>query len=414
MLTVIGSIFSLLLGVAILLVGIGLLGTLLAVRAGVEHFSDTVTGVVMSAYFLGFAAGTYICPALIRRVGHIRAFAAMAAVASAAAIGHALLVHPITWAVLRVITGACMVGLYMVIESWLNVLAPSQRRGRIFAFYVAVTLVALALGQFLILVGDVDQFVPFGIAAALLSLALVPIALTRVAQPEPVEAPELGLRHLYQLSPLGTLGALAAGLVSGAFWGMGPLYAYRVGLSDFSVAGFMAATIFGGALLQWPVGHLSDHHDRRMVLTTVCFLGAALAVLIGVAAHVSPRLLFACAFLYGGLAFTVYGLSVAHVNDYLEPAQVLEATRGLLLLYGVGATLGPSTGGVVMARIGPDGLPAGFALALGLLGVFALYRMRQSAAVPTEAQGAFVPMVRTSQAALELDPRAEVEPELDL
>ena len=311
MLTIIGSIFSLLLGAGILLVGIGLLGTLLAVRAGVEHFSDPITGVVMSAYFLGFAAGTYVCPALIRRVGHIRAFAAMAAVASAAAIGHALLVHPVVWAVLRAITGACMVGLYMVVESWLNVLAPRQRRGQIFALYVAVTLVALALGQFLILVGDVDEFMPFGIAAALLSLALVPIALTRVTQPESVEAPELGLRHLYRLSPLGTLGALVAGLVSGAFWGMGPLYAYRVGLSDLSVAGFMATTIIGGALLQWPIGHLSDHHDRRTVLTVVCLLGAVLAVPIGQAAPVPPGLCLARCLPSRRLPFPVYRFTVA-------------------------------------------------------------------------------------------------------
>ncbi|MGA7799319.1 MAG: MFS transporter [Gammaproteobacteria bacterium] len=414
MLRTLGSVFSLLLGVAVMLLGIGLLGTLLGVRAGVELFPQTTVGLIMSCYFAGYVVGTFLCPAIIRRVGHIRAFAAMAALASITAIAHALVVNPWAWGVLRIMTGMCVVGLYMVIESWLNVLTTSALRGRVFSAYIAVSLLAMAGGQYLLLVGGVRTFVPFAVASMLLSLALVPIALTRVLQPTPVEAPEVSLGHLYRISPLGSAGALVAGLTSGAFWGMGAVFAQRVGLTGVGIAAFMSVTILGGALLQWPVGHYSDNHDRRTVLMVVCFLAAG-AALVGFAlTRLSPWGLVADGFFYGGLSFPVYGLAVAHVNDHTEATQVLEVTRGLLLLYGLGAAAGPASAGVLMQHLGPGSLMVFFALAFMLLGGFAVVRMRTSAPpVPPEEQAEFVPMLRTSPVALEMDPRADMEPELD-
>ncbi|HKJ10513.1 MAG TPA: MFS transporter, partial [Gammaproteobacteria bacterium] len=280
MIRTLGSIFSLLLGVAVMLLGIGLLSTLLGVRAGVELFPQTVTGVIMSCYFVGYVIGTFLCPTIIRRVGHVRAFSAMAALASVTAIAHALAVNPWAWGALRIMTGMCVVGLYMVIESWLNVLTTSSMRGRVFSTYIAVSLLAMAGGQYLLLVGGVRTFVPFAIASMLLSLALVPIALTRVLQPTPVETPAVSLLRLHRVSPLGSTAALVAGLTGGAFWGMGAVFAQRVGLDGVGIAAFMSVTIVGGALLQWPVGHYSDNRDRRTVLMVVCFL-AALAALVG-------------------------------------------------------------------------------------------------------------------------------------
>lgn len=195
------SIFSLLLGIAILLVGSGLLGTLLALRAGIEEFADPVIGFIMSAYFVGFFTGTSFCPRVIRRVGHIRSFAMFAAIASSTAILHVLVVEPWIWGALRVVTGGCLVGLYMVIESWLNTQTPNERRGRVFAIYMAVTLLALALGQGLIATAPPSGFVLFGLVSMLFSLSLVPIAFTSVTQPDPVPLPRLGLRHLYETSP---------------------------------------------------------------------------------------------------------------------------------------------------------------------------------------------------------------------
>jgi MFS family permease len=390
-------------------VGIGLLFTALGLRAGLMDFPVTVTGLVMSAYFAGFIVGTYVCPAIIRRAGHIRAFAAMASVASTMPILHALVVTPWAWGALRLLTGACVVGLYMVIESWLNALAPNSGRGKIFAAYMATTLGALALGQFLILVGDVLGFTPFALVSILLSLALVPVALTRVAEPPPVAAPRPALRRLLAVAPVGFVGAVASGLLNGAFFGMGAVFAQRVGMDKAGVAAFMSATIIGGALLQWPIGQLSDRRDRRLVLAAVCASAALLAALAFFAERFSGPLLLTVAFFYGGLAFTVYGISVAHVNDLLEPARVLEATGTLLLLHGIGAVIGPSAAGFLMQQLGPGSLLVFFALVLAAAGGYALYRYKLVARRPVGEPVGYMPMADSSQALLQLDPRTETE-----
>ena len=402
-------VLSLFTGIAILVVGIGLLFTALGLRAGLMDFPVTVTGLVMSAYFAGFIVGTYVCPAIIRRAGHIRAFAAMASVASTMPILHALVVTPWAWGALRLLTGACVVGLYMVIESWLNALAPNSGRGKIFAAYMATTLGALALGQFLILVGDVLGFTPFALVSILLSLALVPVALTRVAEPPPVAAPRPALRRLLAVAPVGFVGAVASGLLNGAFFGMGAVFAQRVGMDKAGVAAFMSATIIGGALLQWPIGQLSDRRDRRLVLAAVCASAALLAALAFFAERFSGPLLLTVAFFYGGLAFTVYGISVAHVNDLLEPARVLEATGTLLLLHGIGAVIGPSAAGFLMQQLGPGSLLVFFALVLAAAGGYALYRYKLVARRPVGEPVGYMPMADSSQALLQLDPRTETE-----
>ncbi len=406
MLTVIASLFSLLLGIGLLLIGMGSLGTLLGVRAGIEQFGPSLTGVVMAAYFLGFVVGNFVCPPLIRRVGHVRAFAAMAAIVTAVALSHALIVYPVTWFALRVINGACMMGLYMVVESWLNAITPNERRGQVFAVYMATTLLAMAAGQYLILVGEITSLTPFALTAVFLALALVPVVLTRISQPVVVETPRLALRTLFALAPLGAAGALFAGLATGAFWGMGPLFAHRIGLAPAGVALFMSAAILGGALLQWPIGRLSDNSDRRRVLAVVS-LGAVVAALATYGLVLAiPGVLYVSTFIYGGFAFTIYSLSVAHTNDHLSKDQVLEATRSLLLLHGVGAVIGPALAGVLMTLLGPGSLLVYFAVVQALLGLYALLRMRvRLPIIPAEP---FKPMAGdTSQVVLEMDPRAE-------
>jgi MFS family permease len=403
-------VLSLFAGTGILLVGIGLFFTALGLRAGLADFSTAATGLVMSAYFVGFVAGTYICPALIRRVGHIRAFAAMASIASTTAIVHAMIVDPWVWGLLRFATGVCLVGLYIVIESWLNTVAPNRYRGRIFSAYVALTLVAMGLGQFLVLAGDVLGFVPLGLVSILLSLALVPVALTRTREPQPVDAPHLGLRHLYEVSGIATVGAFASGMLNGAFYGLGAVFAQRIGLSEAATAAFVAATIFGGALLQWPLGHWSDRQDRRRVLLAACAGAALLAVAARLAVDFAPALLIVAAFFYGGLVFSVYGLSVALVNDRLHADQVLEATSGLLLLHGLGAALGPTLAGLVMSVFAPGALLAYFAAVLAAVLAYGLWRGRETE-VPAE-KSPFMPMASSSHAVLALDPRAhEAAPE---
>lgn len=400
-------ISSLLFGMAVLMSGTGLLGTALALRAGAEAFSPAVTGVVMSAYFIGYVAGTFLCPGIIRQVGPIRAFAAMASVASAAILCHAMLVNPPVWFLLRVFSGVCMVGMYMAVESWLNVLASNTDRGRLFAAYQVVCLASLAVGQFLVLVGDIAGYVPFALSSVLISLSLVPVALTTVQQPGPVPSARVSLSHLYDLSPSAMSGAFGSGLLNGTLWGVGPLFAHLSGRTEGGVAAFMAAVIVGGALLQWPVGWVSDRYDRRVVLAGVGLLGACFAGAVAWSSSGPVVWTMVTGFLYGGMAFSVYSLSVAHMNDMVEPHDALEAARGMLLAHGVGAMLGPMAGGYLMGRFGPGSLMVFLACSLVMVGLVGLARRQVREAPEGEEHVEFVPMLRTSQAAMELDPRLE-------
>ncbi|MDO8906468.1 MFS transporter [Hydrogenophaga sp.] len=396
---------SLLSGVGLLIVGVGLLFSVVGLRAGLANFSGLTLGLVMSAYFAGFVLGTYVGPMIIRRVGHIRAFAAMASVASTMPILHALWIDPWFWGLLRLITGVCLVGLYIVVESWLNALAPNQHRGKVFAAYMSVNFVALALGQWLILVGDRLGFVPFAMVSVLFSFALLPITLTPVSQPTPVEAPSFSLRTLYLASPLGVAVAFASGLLNGTFYSMGALYAVGVGLTDAGVAAFMAATILGGAIFQWPVGHYSDSHDRRSVLLWVCLGAATLAGVAFVLPALNVGWLVCVGLLYGGLVFTVYGLGVAHVNDVIDSSRLLEFTSGLLLVHGVGAAVGPVLAGGVMDQFGPSSLMVFFSVVLVLLALYTLKRIGAAPPVPDAAKADYVVMGSGSQAVLQMDPR---------
>ena len=399
-------------GLSLLLVGVGLIGTLVGVRATLEHFSSLTIGLIMSGYYLGYVLGTFVVPVFIRRVGHIRTFSALAAVTCASTLLFSLIIDPLAWGLLRVLSGIGVVGLYMVVESWLNEQVEPAWRGRVFGLYTASTLGALAGGQFLLMAEDPATAAPFAIAAMFIALGLVPIALTRVHEPVPVAVPTSNLAELYRISPMAFQGVLISGFVGSAFWGMGAVMGQRIGLESSGIALFLASTIAGGALLQWPVGHLSDRLDRRLVLVIVSFACAAVAFAAQWLLTMGTLSMVAVAFVYGALMFPLYGLSVAHANDQLQPEQMLDATRGLLLVYGFGAIAGPALAGTVMSLIGPMGLPIYSAVFLVMLGGFGLYRMTRRAAPPPEEQGEFVAMVRTTQAALEMHPQVEAEGEL--
>ena len=403
------SIFSLLLGTALLLNGMGLLGTLVGLRATAEGFSVMMVGFVMSAYFFGFAGGSWVCPPLIRRVGHIRAFAAFATIASAATIAYPLIVDPIVWIILRVLTGLTLAGLYLVKESWLNIIAPNQIRGRLFSLYTAITLLSLGTGQYLLLLGDIGGYDLFAIITILVSLSLLPIVLTRVSQPSSVETPNLSLGHLISISPLGVVTTFIAGIVSGAFWGMGPVFGEHISVDSDQVAVFMSAVIFGGALLQWPIGRISDWIDRRLVLFVTCLLAGSFSLSSYFAMTLSQQWLYISMFLFGGTAFTIYALGVAHVNDLLSSEEVLEATRGLLLVYGLGATIGPMLAAQFMQWFGYEHLLGFFAVNLLTLSLYTLYWLIVGRGVAPEDQARFVPLVRTSTEALSLSPELSEE-----
>lgn len=400
----IASVFTLLIGIAVILAGTGLLGTLLGVRGQLEGYSSTVLGVVMSGYFAGFLVGTRLVPGLIRQVGHVRVFAALASLASIATLLHGLYVNPLFWFVLRMASGICVVGIYIAIESWLNERASNEERGHIFSAYMTTTLIGLGIGQVLLMAGAADNLELFALASVLLSLGLVPVAMTEVKEPHSVEAARLGLRTLYAISPLGVVACIFAGLGSGSFWGLGPVFASAIGLDKGGVATFMSLTILGGIVMLWPVGRFSDSHERRKVLAWACGLAALGALAAGIAVGYGSVWVMLGGFAYGCFAFSMYSLAAAHTIDHLDRSHVLEVTSTLQLLWAVGAIIGPILAGFLMQRLGPETLMMFIAATALVPAVFARYRMAVSEAVPMEDQGDFVPQFVTSPAALEMHP----------
>ncbi len=410
MVNIVLPVVLLLVSAAILLLGNGMLGTLLGLRAGVEGFPAQLTGVVMSAYFVGFVAGSMVCPALIARTGHIRAFAVLAALAAAVAPLYAYSTHPAAWMGLRFLSGVCVMGLYMVIESWLSAVATRGARGRVFGVYMAVNLLAMAAAQALLLVAPVTTPTPFVLAGVILTLSLIPIALTHLPEPARVPATPLAYAALSHLPRLGLITAFATGLTLGAFWGMGAVYGQRIGLDTRGVALFMAATILGGAALQWPIGRWSDRHERRRVLSATVWVGTATALLATGLSVLYPGAVAAVAVLYGGCAFALYSLGVATVTDAVPTDQIVDATRALLLVNGVGSALGPVAVGYTMGSARPGAFFAYSALVLGALALIATRAQSASDSVPVSEQGHFTPLARTSPAALEMHPEVQPAP----
>ncbi len=404
--TVLFPLVALFSGIGILLVGNGLLGTLLGVRAVSLGFSLEITGVVMAAYFAGFIAGSLRCVYLIERTGHIRTFAAMASVSSAATLAFLLVESPVAWAILRAILGFCFAGLYMVTESWLNDRSDNTNRGRVLSIYMMVSLASLAAGQPLLLLPSPGGFETFCVASILVSLGLVPVALTSSPAPAPPRAHPMGLLSLYRISPLGVAGCFASGLALGAFWSMAPVFTRTLGLSERDTAIFMVVTILGGLFLLWPIGRLSDRMDRRRVLTLACTISAAASLAMVLTGGGSVLALFGLAIVFGGFTFPIYSIAVAHTNDFLESDNFVSASSSLLLVYGSGAVLGPLIAGVMMGWMGAFGLYAMLAGVMTVAVFFALSSMLLRAPLPVQEQEAVVLLPRTTHVAYELDPRA--------
>jgi MFS family permease len=412
MINALRSVFSLLLGAGLMALGVGLLGLLLPIRMGLEGVAPQIAGYVMSAYYAGFVAGSFMGQRIIGQVGHIRAFAAFAAVLTAAVMVHALVFNIPLWGLMRAAVGFCMAGLYAVIESWLNVRSPNELRGRVLSMYTLTIYISSGIGQLAINLDDTAGLELFCLGALLTSLSLVPVVMTRVAGPELGSIKTMSLAGLYQASPLGTVATAGAGLLTGSLYALGAVYGTQIGLSVFENSVFMGAPIIGGFLLQWPIGRLSDKFDRRTVLFGVLMSTVAAAVLLGAfaVAEGSFILLGTANLLLGGFLATIYPTAVAHAFDYIDRSQMVAANSGMLLAWAMGATAGPLIASSFMA-VGPAGLfvfIAGVAITLAL---YTRWRMSRRAAKPAEEQSKFVPVPSTSAIAGALDPRADPLPE---
>jgi MFS family permease len=389
-LKVITATWPLLLGMGVLMLGAGLQSTLLALRATLEGFPPPVTGIIMSSYYVGYLLGTRIAPPLLRQVGHVRVFAALAAIASAAILLQGSFVQPVVWGAMRLVSGLSLAGIYVVAESWLNDRASRSNRGRLFAVYMLILYVGLGAAQFLLIAWDPRTATPFMLVSVLISLALVPIVLSARQIPERAAPGKVRLLELYRNSPLGVVGVTVSGFTSAIIFSMGPVYARLKGLETDGVATFMGVSILAAVVTQYPVGRLSDRIDRRTVIAGICSLATVVAGSIVAFPGIPNGVFLALAGLFSGLVLTLYSLSTSHVNDKLEPAQMVGASSALLLMNGTGAALGPVLSGSLMSLFGPRAYFATLGTLTGALLLFDLWRKARRHPVPQDQKTPFV------------------------
>jgi MFS family permease len=369
------NISSLLLGLAFLIVGHGLQMTLIPLRAEAEGWTSFEIGVIGSAFYVGFVAGCIGAPYLIRRAAHIRAFTAMVSVATAAMVALPLWVAFGPWFVLRVLFGASIAGLYMVIESWLNDGATNATRGGIMAAYVMVNYASIAVGQLIVTLHTPNDFTLFAVGAIAVTLAAIPVALTGSAQPAPIAIVRFNPRELFRLSPVGVVGVTVVGLANGAFWSLGAVAAVGAGLSVQGAAIFLAIVTAAGALAQWPAGRLSDRIDRRYVLIGL-LAGAAVVGLLFVALPAPQTTWLFLAVVFGCLMAPTYSITAAHAYDHAAPGTFVETAAGLFIANASGAIVGPLVASAMMGLIGPSALFLFTAAAQGALAVYVYIRVR--------------------------------------
>ncbi len=395
------SVRALLVAIFMLMAGSGFLATLIAIRLEEAGAGSLVIGLVATAYFAGLMFGALRVTPLIARVGHIRAFAAFVSIYSASSLTYALVDYWPIWIVLRFADGFVMSGVFVCLESWLNRVAQPNNRSAILAAYMIALYLGQALGQFLLNLQDNAPALPFMLSAILLSLTLLPVVLTRIAQPVMEEISPFSLRRLYAASPLGIVGVLATGVMMGAFYGLGAVFAQRIGLPLALVAAFASSVIAGGVVLQYPLGILSDRFDRRRVIVGTMLATAAVCGALVFAN--GPFAVFVPGALFGGFAFALYPLCVAHANDHLSESERIGASSGLVLVYSAGAVAGPLVGSLAMSALGPAGLFAAIGAVSLLAALFGLWRSAIASPVPADEQQAFVGLPRTSPAAAVLE-----------
>ena len=391
---------ALLIGVSILFTGQGLQGTLLPVRASLEAFSTVSIGTMGAAYFFGFTVGCLRGGDLVGRVGHVRVFLAMTALGSSAPLVHGLFVSPLAWALLRMLSGFCFAVLYVVIESWLNERATNENRGVVFSTYVMISLSVLAAGQMMSLLYDPSGLQLFAIASVLVSLGAIPVALSTSPSPEIPQSVDVNLRRLFRVSPAAAVGCLATGLANGAFWSLAPVFTQSVTPDPSLAAWFMTAAVIGGALSQWPLGYLSDRIGRRKILIVAAAIGVCISAVVGLAID---SLTFVSAnvagLLWGAIAFPLYAIAVAHANDFAEADDYVMISSGLLLMYGIGAIVGPFAASTIMTWTNAAGLYAYTGIVHLCLAVYVTFRTLRRESAPDEAHMAFGDALATAHTA---------------
>jgi MFS family permease len=409
--------WPLFLGVSMIVLAYGFQGSLLGVRAVQEKFSLTSIGFMMSGYFVGYFLGAKYITTIISRVGHIRAFAAFASIASAAILAHSIFVNPLTWFFLRLFTGVSMVSIYTITESWLNDRSSNKNRGSVLSLYMLIIYASMGIGMFLLNFSSPQNFEPFILISLLMSMALIPILMSKRKAPTFKKIQGMSLRELYETSPLGVFGAFNYGLVQAALFTMLAVYAASMNFSIFEISIVTFLLSISGAISQWPIGKLSDMFDRRLVLIYSTFAAAffGLCAIFSAGQMYLPDGLASSKFwfyifviLFAVVSLPMFAIILAYTNDYIPKEKFVVAGAGLQTAFGLGAMSGPFLCSMLMSFVGPNGFWMFLIFFHTVIGLFGVYRMRVRKRVEENPDSSFTPMPESiTPVGMELNPQTE-------
>ena len=411
--------WALFIGIGVMMIAHGLQMQVMGIRSVLEDFSVFTTGIFMSGYYVGYFVGSRTTPNFVSKVGHIRVFAAFASLASLSALIAVVYVNPFMWTISRFITGISLVSCYVVTESWLNDRATNKNRGQLLSAYMMVIYFGLALGMLLLNISKPEAYEPFILVSVLLSVALVPILLTKRPAPKFKKIETISILELYKISPLGSLSSFFTGIIHAAFFSLISVYATIAKFTLFETSILLFVATIAGVLGQGPIGYFSDIFDRRRVIVITTF-GSSLLALIAILTSNDPiqniyymdefafrKIIFFIAVgLYTSLCLPLFSLNLAHTNDFVPKSKFVAAGGGLQLIFGVGAISGPILCAIFMEWFGLNGLFVFLIIAHSIIGVFGLYRMKVRSTVENP-DSTFTPIPATiTPAGLELDPDA--------
>tara|TARA_Y100000590_G_scaffold333539_1_gene379420 strand:- start:60 stop:1376 length:1317 start_codon:yes stop_codon:yes gene_type:complete len=423
--------WALFLGYGILIVAHGLQGNLLGVRAVIENFNIIATGALMSGYFIGYFIGANAVPNLVGKVGHIRVFAAFASMASLSILLHAVIINPYIWIFGRFLTGFSIIGIFIVVESWLNDRANNKTRGKVLSIYMIITFVGLGLGMLLLNFNDPKNYEPFILVSLLLSVALIPILLTKRKPPTFKKISAIKITELYKISPLATVSMFCTGFIHPAIFTMGSVYGALMNFSVFEISLYLFLITISGAVFQWPIGYLSDRFDRRLIIISTSLLAAILTILCFFSVSVSSdfinlssdwkttmqhisnhRLMFYIFIsLYAGLCLPLFSLNLAYINDFIPREKFVSAGAGMQIIFGISAMTAPFICSFFMQKFGNNGFFIFLFIFQLIIGLFGIYRMtRRSTEEIPENENTFTPLPRNiTPIGIELDPDTGVD-----
>ena len=404
-------------GYFVLMIAHGFQGNLLGVRSVIEGFNFIAVGAMMSGYFVGYFAGANIIPKLVGKVGHIRVFAAFASMASLSILIHAVFVNPAIWTFIRFITGFSIVGIFIVMESWLNDRANNRTRGQLLSIYMFITLIGISLGTLLLNFSSPEKYEPFILISLLLSLALIPILLTKRKAPKFKKLGYIDIKGLYKTSPLATVSMFCTGIIHSALFSLGAVYAATMNFTIFDISLLLfVITVFGG-IFQWPVGYYSDKSDRRIIIILCTFFSAFFCILaifasgtslenmyLATSVGISKIMFYIFVTLYAGVSLPIYTLNIAYVNDFISKEKFVAAGGGLQILFGLGAIGGPLLCSLFMHKYGSNGFFIFLLIFHVIIGLFAIYRMTKRS-YEENPESIFTPLPRNiTPLGMELDP----------